>query len=266
MCGIVAVLRQPSTRPAPDPEELCASLVAAADLVALNDLTRLRPALDALQETDRLLHGTPGLRCLFTSSTSIDRVAGAVQRVAAEVARLDAALDRGALDLPPDEQEAVNVSLVGLKDACWAIQRDRLGMARSVADLLPGGAIPAEPGPALDGWWAIQVALASLDRLEVRGRDSAGVHVLVAGHDLDLADPAVQSLLAGRTSDPLFASGAAANSESIGGLLEARTKRVKWSISESPSGPGVSFGSETVLQRLVTSSGNNGFVIPISLR
>ena len=53
-----------------------------------------------------------------------------------------------------------------------------------------GGPLGGEPdSPALDGWWAIQVALASLDRLEVRGRDSAGLHVLVAGHGLDLADP-----------------------------------------------------------------------------
>ena len=36
---------------------------------------------------------------------------------------------------------------------------------------------------------AIQVALSALDRLEVRGRDSAGLHVLVTGHGLDLTDP-----------------------------------------------------------------------------
>ena len=84
--------------------------------------------------------------------------------------------------------------LVALKDAWWAIERDRLGMARDVADLMPG----RHPELRLDGWWAIQVALASLDRLEVRGRDSAGLHVLVAGHGLDLADPAVRALLGGR--------------------------------------------------------------------
>ena len=79
------------------------------------------------------------------------------------------------------------------------------GWPAASADL--SGAEPDRTGP-LDGWWAIQVALASLDRLEVRGRDSAGVHVLVAGHGLDLADPAVRALLAGRAADPLFASGA----------------------------------------------------------
>jgi glucosamine--fructose-6-phosphate aminotransferase (isomerizing) len=216
MCGIVAVLRQPSTRPAPDPEEICAALAAAAELIAGHDLTCLEPARGALQETDRVLRGTPGLRCLLGSATTMDRVAAGVRRVGAELARLDAALDRGALEVPPEEQEAVNVSLVGLKDACWAIERDRLGMARGVVDLVPAGATFTDDSYGLDGWWAIQVALASLDRLEVRGRDSAGVHVLVAGHGLDLADPAVRSLLEGRTSDLLFASGAA---RTPGGLL-----------------------------------------------
>ena len=55
-------------------------------------------------------------------------------------------------------------------------------MARAVAALMPeSGRGRTTSECALDGWWAIQVALASLDRLEVRGRDSAGLHVLVAG-------------------------------------------------------------------------------------
>src|SRR5204862_7623650 len=61
---------------------------------------------------------------------------------------------------------------------------------------------------ALDAYHSIQVALAALDRLEVRGRDSAGVHVLVDGHGLDLDDPHVRGLLEARSQDRLFPSGA----------------------------------------------------------
>ncbi len=136
----------------------------------------------------------------------MDRVAARTGRIGAELARLEAELDRGSLDLEPSEQETVNVTVVALKDAWWAIERDRLGMARGVADLMPAGSA----GP-LDGWWAIQVALTSLDRLEVRGRDSAGLHVFIAGHGLDLADPSIRALVAARTTDPLFQSGAVRN-------------------------------------------------------
>src|SRR6266542_1555369 len=45
-------------------------------------------------------------------------------------------------------------------------------------------------------------------RLEVRGRDSAGLDVLVSGHGLDLEAPDVAGLLAERVRDPLYTSGA----------------------------------------------------------
>ena len=44
---------------------------------------------------------------------------------------------------------------------------------------------------AIEAFHSVQVALSALDRLEVRGRDSAGLHVLVTGHGLDLADPTI---------------------------------------------------------------------------
>ena len=117
-------------------------------------------------------------------------------------------MDGGARELPPAEQEAVNEALVALKDACWAIERDRLGMARGVSELMSRGETVVDQATALDGWWAIQVALTSLNRLEVRGRDSAGIHVLVDGHGLDLEDPVIRAAVARRGADPLFASGA----------------------------------------------------------
>ena len=51
----------------------------------------------------------------------------------------------------------------------------------------------------------MQQAFSALDRLEVRGRDSAGIHVFVWGHDIE-AD-ALATLVAERGTDPLFQSG-----------------------------------------------------------
>ena len=182
MCGIVAVLRQPATRPAPDAAAIAASLEAAAGL-------GLDAALPRLQDADRLLRGTPGLRALLSSPDATARIAAAVGVMATEVRRVERELDDDASGLPVQDQEDVNTTILALKDACWVLERDRLGMARAIAELIPDGpeSVLASPS-ALDAWWAIQVALASLDRLEVRGRDSAGIHVLVAGHGLDPAD------------------------------------------------------------------------------
>src|SRR5947208_2461833 len=77
-----------------------------------------------------------------------------------------------------------------------------------VADRLAfaAGGMPSRSGPdllpALTVAAAGQVALSALDRLEVRGRDSAGLHVLVEGHGLDVGSLATD----GRTADPLFTS------------------------------------------------------------
>src|SRR3982074_15742 len=82
--------------------------------------------------------------------------------------------------------------------------------SRSAAALVDGAPLAAGDGrrspAALDALWAVQAALSSLDRLEVRGRDSAGLHVLVSGHGLDLTDPSVRTLLGSRTGAPLFGS------------------------------------------------------------
>ena len=132
---------------------------------------------------------------------SIDRRSEALE---AGVARIEHALDADAVDGVSDV-EGLNAVLVALKDVVWALRIDRLGTARAVADL----AGPA-PGPAaVDAYLSIQVALAAIGRLEVRGRDSAGVHVLIDGHGLDLDSPEVRRLLEGRTDDSLFTSMAA---------------------------------------------------------
>ncbi|HEX2178244.1 MAG TPA: SIS domain-containing protein, partial [Actinomycetota bacterium] len=83
-----------------------------------------------------------------------------------------------------------------------AVPNRSLWTAREVAAL--AGVNPSEA--AIEAYGSIQTALAAIDRLEVRGRDSAGVHILVWDHQLDLNDPDVAKLLA-RRSDALFTSG-----------------------------------------------------------
>ncbi len=99
--------------------------------------------------------------------------------------------------------EDVNAALVRARDAVWAVGRDRLRAAREVAAL--AGADPS--GAALEAFFSVQVALSAIDRLEVRGRDSAGLHLLVRGHGLDLDEPAIGRLVAARAADSLFGSG-----------------------------------------------------------
>jgi glutamine---fructose-6-phosphate transaminase (isomerizing) len=223
MCGIVAVLRSPPRSPIPPAGPLLDALDAAtADLAwatersDLDDaggptLERLEDAALRLVGVDAALRGSAGVACLLRGPDLA--VVDAVRRRAAvleeAVGSLEGRLDSGEVSWPPSQLEAVNAVLLRLKDSTWAIGRDRVLGATAIADLLAGD-LEVDPDSAvsgaLDAFWAIQTALSSLDRLEVRGRDSAGLHVLVTGHGLDLTAPDVRALLGTRAEDALFTS------------------------------------------------------------
>ncbi len=208
MCGIIAVARRPCDRPPPATEALLALVEEAAGLVAgAPTATDLHKALDTaatrLADADRQLRGTAGVRALLSDEALVAGLEAHLDAVAAALADLDSRLEFLLLDRPTAEQEAVNAALVGVRDGAWAIAKDRLRTARAVAGLAGPGAGPA----AIEAMTSVQAALSALDRLEVRGRDSAGITVLVRDHGLDVDGAAMAAVLAERGADPAFGSG-----------------------------------------------------------
>ena len=173
-------------------------------------------------DVDHLLRGVPGIVAL------VDQY----ETVAAITARLDAldafADEREALlegsSMSPEQIEGESATLIALRDALWAMRRDRLRAASEVARLAGREAGAA----ALAGYFAVQQSLSAIDRLEVRGRDSAGLHLFVWNTDLDADDPVG---VAARTVDPLFQSGSVASPRGMlvvrlqGGGRDRRTRR-----------------------------------------
>jgi glucosamine--fructose-6-phosphate aminotransferase (isomerizing) len=197
MCGIVGIVSRPPTRAVPRPADVLAGLDAA--LAARGDP---RAVAARLAEVDAMLHGLPGLRVLIEHAEVVPAITVRLDQLDADASTVDAALAAG--DLDPDTLERASADLIAVRDQLWAIRRDRLRTAAAVADLAGRGAGPA----ALAGYLAIQQAFSAIDRMEVRGRDSAGVHVFVWDHDLDPDDPAIAAAIAERSGDPLFQSGA----------------------------------------------------------
>jgi len=210
MCGIVAIVR----RPAP-PEARAASGVLGPLTEASSLLTADPPDVEAVERAgvllgaaDAALRGVDGVTLLVTTPGLATEISTAVSIARAGVADLEVRLDAGASVVADDAIERLNAALVVVADRLWAIERDRLRTATAVADLLaPGGPPATAPRPALAAYLSVQEALAALDRLEVRGRDSAGVHLMVRNHGLDPADPEVAAAVAARATDPLFCSG-----------------------------------------------------------
>jgi glucosamine--fructose-6-phosphate aminotransferase (isomerizing) len=157
----------------------------------------------AIVDVERALRGAAGVAAMLADPVALAALEHRAEALTAAVNDIEATLD--VLQVEGDEIETLNRALIAAKDAVWALGRDRLRTARAVEAL--GGAGAANPA-ALCAYHSIQLALSALDRLEVRGRDSAGVHILVTGHGLDVADPVVARLLSARAHDPLFTAGA----------------------------------------------------------
>ncbi|MCQ3807426.1 MAG: SIS domain-containing protein [Acidimicrobiaceae bacterium] len=222
MCGIIAIVRRPSSRPTPHAADVVEPLAAVQDsLSGLCDsadpgssdaaCSLLRGAADELSSIDARLRGVPGLRLLLgdrsvpgTLTQRCDQILGAVQQI--ETA-LESESSLGTADL-----EQRNHELNRIRDALWAITRDRLRAADSVAELATNATTPS----ALETFLSVHQALGALDRLEVRGRDSAGIHLLISDHALNLQDPAVAAEIARRSSDENFGSGSV---RALDGLL-----------------------------------------------
>ena len=207
MCGIIAVVRRASTRePVPAPSVIDALAATAGVLRSDGDLlTRLDDVANRLGRIDTDLRGLPGLQTLLSGPAVVDRIAAALVGLDADIAVIEAGLDDGVdatHGLEPEALEAVNAALIRVKDGSWAIGRDRLRAAREVV-----GLVGTEAGDAARAaGFSLHQALSALDRLEVRGRDSAGIELVVWNHALDLAEPSTARLIGSRADD-LFRSG-----------------------------------------------------------
>ena len=204
MCGIVGVVRRRATRPVPDASALVHDLDAALAAYDGDDplAARLRDVAGCAEAVDTALRGVPGVRALLGDPQAALLIEDRVEQLTRRFDALETDLDRGLGDAPAGLEE-INAELVRARDAVWAVGRDRLRTAREVAAL--AGADPSVA--ALEAFLSVQIALSAIDRLEVRGRDSAGLHLLVRHHGLDLDEPAIARLVDARASDPLFGSG-----------------------------------------------------------
>jgi glucosamine--fructose-6-phosphate aminotransferase (isomerizing) len=205
MCGIIGVVRRRATRQAPQLAPLVTRLNDEHTRLAEwnGSLSPLLGAAATLAELNSTLGGVPGIRALIDDPVGADALGECAQRTLALVAAIERRLDTGEHTVAVVGVEDLNAALLEVRDPLWAIRNDRIRNAHAVADLAGPGASRA----AIEGFASVQIALSALDRLEVRGRDSAGLHLLVRGHGRDLADEDTRRRIDARATDPLFGSG-----------------------------------------------------------
>ena len=162
-----------------------------------------------LRPVDALLRGVPGVLALVDRHELIAGITARLDQLDAYAGEVDAELASIAEQADVDDVdglEEANRAAIQLRDVLWALRRDRL---RTVTGGRRARRSRRRRRRARPDTSSIQQALSAIDRMEVRGRDSAGLHVFVWDHDLTPTDPAVAAALAERSRDPLFQSGAA---------------------------------------------------------
>lgn len=196
MCGIVGVISRPASRSVPGADEILRLLDRAVD--AIGDPVAI---VEAASAADALLRGVPGVVALAEHPHLEASILERLDRLDRSAVQFDMALE--AEVLTPSELERLSAEGIAVRDILWALRHDRLRTARAVSALTG----PRAGIDAVAGYMAIQQSLSAIDRLEVRGRDSAGIHVLVHRHSLDLSDAAVRAAIADRDRDPTYQSG-----------------------------------------------------------
>jgi glucosamine--fructose-6-phosphate aminotransferase (isomerizing) len=202
MCGIIAVVRRRSRRAVPT----SSAIRALADAVLAVDARvetegSVEQLADALEALDRELAGVAGVSALMADDQLPTLISHTMELAELRIGEYERAID--GLGVDGASVEGRNAALLRAKDAAWAVGRDRLRTAVAVADLCQAATLPA----AVEAYNSVQLALSALDRLEVRGRDSAGLHLLVRGHGLDPAGAELRAALTTRGGDPTFGTG-----------------------------------------------------------
>ncbi len=198
MCGIIAIVRRQPTRETPRPDQILELIGRAVQRFDLSSVHSLEVAIGALGEANRLLAGVPGVTCLLDHpelAVDVESRLAPVAQMLAMAEELDPAVES-------ESDERLNAARVSVRDVLWSIRIDRLNAATGVRTL--AGGAPALAPAAITGLLSVHDALSALDRLEVRGRDSIGLHINVTGHNVDLESPSIALQIAERSTDPAF--------------------------------------------------------------
>jgi glucosamine--fructose-6-phosphate aminotransferase (isomerizing) len=267
MCGIVAIVRNPVPTKAPASDELLAPMEAAGLSVAAVagsvDAEGGAGALEAAAEQVRMVDGRlrplGGIAVLVGDPALSARLAAAAGEIEQSIGAIETQLASGAVD--SSRLEAFNAGLQALKDAVWMVSRDRLRTATEVRRFVSEDAAASDEATisAIAAYASVQQALSALDRLEVRGRDSAGIEIFVSGHGLDATDNAVAAELAGR--DRLVYTSGAVRVSGTGVSFVYKAAAEIGELGDNTASLRAQIHNDQLLRRAVSAAGAHAMVL-----
>lgn len=187
LAGIIAVKGGTNRRTALDLPPLTA-LVDTADAAGLETPFRQTEAitggylggqenLNTLLTKIRLLKQEVPFLALFKDPTAQKTLAGLSARLSTILQREQALLAEQAGSLETRVVDIISTRIEALKDMIWCLDVELAANIGRIQSLIPGD-VEQGPDNRITVFRQINAVLNSIDRLEVRGRDSAGISVL----------------------------------------------------------------------------------------
>ena len=139
-----------------------------------------RTNLDIMEGALRRLKEDRFLQDLFSDTDRIRRLQQLAEDLSAFIAGEERNIEEKADLFSTDALETINSRLFLLKDIRWGLEKDLLENVKKIQDLMNDTAMSLE---AVRTYAQLNYLLNCLDRIEVRGRDSAGVRIAFSLRD-----------------------------------------------------------------------------------
>lgn len=179
-CGIAALVEVAEGVGAPSPSDLDARRVADALLASGVDHELAEERIEALAAWARGLKRSVSFAELLTDEEHATRAAELARQLRDYADAQAEDLRERADSLPESDLETLTARNLRVRDVAWHVEQEALSMARGARRL--AGA--HEPTPKLlTELRRVESVLRSIDRIEIRGRDSAGIAVQVVFGD-----------------------------------------------------------------------------------
>lgn len=134
--------------------------------------------LNSMEETALDLKRESTQKILFFQTGRAKKLFGLVEKMRLFLAQEEKMLEDNAAKFSSADLEIINSRIVLLKDIQWILEKDVLANFAKILDLSGEKKATAINPAAFKKYRQINLLLNALDRLEVRGRDSAGLQIV----------------------------------------------------------------------------------------
>jgi len=115
--------------------------------------------------------------CLLFQENRVAALSSVVQEMTRFILEEEKLLEMQGAAINSGDLENINSRLLLLKDSCWMLEKDIIANLQKVVHLAGAPNAAAVPPAAFRKYRKLNLLLNALDRLEVRGRDSAGIQL-----------------------------------------------------------------------------------------